>query len=259
MKRKITYIAILAVVVGLIAGLQPFYGIPSSIKTTFLIGCAALFIWGCTRFVLKKQGGLLAWGTDLCRKVKSFIKTQARDYGSIAWYKKPIYWLTAILVVFHILFNICYTDLSAAEILFQSLYFIPLIFLMFAGLTFPFVILLFIYGLHLSAIMNTVLDGFIPFALPVVSAIWFDLSVVALIVICLIINQKRRKTHSGRKHIYKEICILALYAVYCTGVFYAQSEHNLKIRIEACIKQNDGPDINKENLKTFCTDIMTNR
>ena len=89
MKNKISKLFMLVVLVFTAISLRPIYGAIISVKITFFIGCFVFFIKGLVDFWLKKRGGLIDYVVMLYNKLKIFINSQAHEYKSRTWYKKP--------------------------------------------------------------------------------------------------------------------------------------------------------------------------
>lgn len=102
MKNKIINLLIIMALCVSVICLRPMYGVFNSIYIVFFTGCLVFFIKGFIQFVLKKQGGLIAYVSMLYNNLKEFINTQAREYNTIAWYNKPKYWLLFILLIIHV-------------------------------------------------------------------------------------------------------------------------------------------------------------
>ena len=263
MKNKIiTFLIIIALCISVVC-LRPMYGVPRSIYIAFFVGSLLFFIKGFIQFVLKKQGGLIAYVFMLYNNLKGFINTQAREYNTIAWYKKPKYWLLFILLILHVATKFYYGHPDITNVLFQCAYATPILLFIFIGRAFPFAILLLIYGLYY--LMGTTIrfsEMHLQGILITICWLWFMVSIMGLMTTCWLIEIKRKK-HPLWKQFLKGFAMCVLWVAYCLGVFYIQdkvSNHIISktIATNYCIKHNYTPGMDTDSLNKLCVEASKN-
>ena len=242
--------------------LRPMYGVFRGVYIAFFIGCLVFFIKGFIQFVLKKQGGLIAYVSMLYNNLKKFINTQAREYNTIAWYKKPKYWLLFILLIIHVATKFYYGHPSIINVLFQCAYATPILLFLFIGRAFPFAILLLIYGLYYLTGTTIRLSGMSIQGLLIVGCwLWFMVSIMGLMATCLVIEIKRKRQPLWKQFL-KGLLMCVLYITYCLGLIYVQYEVEDyiedKIFMTKCIKKNRNLNIDDNDLEKYCSEMLTN-
>lgn len=261
MKNKIINLLIIMALCVSVICLRPMYGVFNSIYIVFFTGCLVFFIKGFIQFVLKKQGGLIAYVSMLYNNLKEFINTQAREYNTIAWYNKPKYWLLFILLIIHVATKFYYGHPSIINILFQCAYATPILLFIFIGRAFPFAILLLIYGLYY--LMGTTIQlswiHNIHGILITVCWLWFLISIMGLMTTCWLIEIKRKK-HTLWKRFLQGLGMCVLCISYWLGVFYVQDKVENYIAektfIADCIKHNKQAYIDDDDLEKYCSEML---
>lgn len=245
---------------ALLIYLRPKTSATDSIRIIFFVGCIVFFIKGFIQFVLKKQGGLIAYVSVLYNNLKEFINTQAREYNTVAWYKKPKYWLLFILLIVHVATKFYYGHPDITNILFQCAYATPILLFIFIGRAFPFAILLLIYGLYY--VMGTITRlswGYTPDMLLVVSGLWFIISIMGLMATCLIIETKRKKQPLWKQFL-KGVGMCVLCIAYWLGLVYIQYTIENRIAektfIADCIKHDKQAHIDDDDLEKYCSEML---
>lgn len=260
MTQKTINFAITLFLGASLVALEPIYSALGSVKIVFFMGCVLFFVKGFVYFALEKRGGLIAYIKTLITRLKSYINTQAQDYDNIVWYQKPKYCLLLVMFLFHTLTGIYYGLPSMLDILFQCLYFAPILLLMIIGGAFPFIAMLFLYVLFFAATMLPVFDGFPISPVVIIYKVWFTLFMMGMITICLIIEVKRNNRISIWKRILRLMATFVLCIIYWAGAFYTQDKVENQIRDRAfiadCVKHNAKADIAPADLEQYCQDML---
>ena len=254
MKNKLNLI-ILAIL-GLFVGcLRPVFGVLSSIRMSFFLGCMIFFIKGFKNFATTQHKGLISYISMLYSNLKTFINAQAHEYECIVWYKKPKYWLLLVLLILEICPRLYYWYPGIKAILLQCIYCIPILLGIIIGYVYPFVFLLLVYGVY--HVLRTIMWFSWNYNIfDTMSWIWYLLSIITLITVCAIIEIKRNKKSSFWKRFFKEFMIGILCVGYWIGTFYVKDKIEANIArknfIPDCIKYNKRPDIDNKDLEKFC-------
>ncbi|MBQ7949945.1 MAG: hypothetical protein IJ276_03110 [Alphaproteobacteria bacterium] len=263
MTQKTINFAIALFLGACLVALRPIYSALGSVKIVFFMGCILFLAKGFVQFALEKRGGPIAYIKTLITRLKSYINTQARDYNNIVWYKKPKYCLLLAMFLFHTLAGIYYGLPSMMDILFQCLYFAPILLMMIIGGAFPFIVMLFLYILFFAATMLPVFHGFPISPVVMIYKVWFILFMMGMITICLIIEVKRNNHISIWKRILSLLLVFVLCVIYWSGAFYTQDKIETQVKnrtfVEDCIKHNTKADIEPADLEQFCQDALKQR
>lgn len=210
----------------------------------------------------------------LYNKLKTFITTQAHEYKTIAWYKKPKYWSLLVVLAFCVIADIC-SGFRMMYVLLQCICFVPILFLMAIGYVFPFIV----SGILVSGILFFKVLGHIPAYIPGIFPVIAWAVSIGLLVIGLMIEIKRYRKSFFWKCVFKELLVCCLWAAYFIGVAYIYDNINTRVarkvfvtdcityykkahmtstaeRLANCMKRYKDPYTNNNDLKNYCLKII---
>ncbi len=207
MKSKIINIIIVTLLTIFAAYLRGKYGLYNTVLLMFPACILGMFL-GCYFSV---GGSIKGYIKNISSNLSLFINEQARNYHDIPWYKKPKYWILAILLALIVL-----NAYDVAAMFMFSLVIVSLIPFVARGYSFVFILL------SLASICTigiVITRQHLPLYAIIAFCVWF-ISFSCLALVCARIETKRNALTHPKRPVLRDILLSvgAFFAIFCAFV-----------------------------------------
>ncbi len=242
MKSKIINIIIVTLLTIFAAYLRGEYGLYNTVLLMFPACMLGVFLGG----YFSVGGSIKDYGKDIKSNLSLFIGEQARNYHDIPWYKKPKYWILAILLALIVL-----NAYDVTAMFMFPLVIVPLIPFLVRGYSFVFILL----ALAVVSMIGIVITRqHLPLYAIITFCVWF-ISFSWLALVCARIETKRNVLTHPKRPVLRDmlLSVAAFFAIFCVFVVneFRIDEIKHDIAYNDCLQYFVGDlEVSKHNI--FC-------